>query len=738
MGAICATQKTAPAESDVDVTSTTTSSSAKNPDKVPENARKSFLQSNESWVHGQTKAKADFLKKIDGMAITEEEESTKAVEEDDSNDADISDMNDERFRLGEQQLLQQHDHELLGESEDLCKENKDWNDPHHKIAKSESDTAMILECLSKHFLFSTLARSALQTIVDEMETEQLNKDDILFHEKHNDKFYIIKSGRVKWEAQNGDVKIYPTPNGDRGFGDMALMVDLSADLEGKTTVIDPDTTVFTLHRLQFHRIAIEETRREAARLLSILKKVNLFRRKLDGAQMADVADHLITVNFKDGATIVKEGDIGKNFYILETGEVTMHKGRDPEPLATLEPGSFFGEQALLSEKPRKATFLAKGDVKCLVLGRDQFKDMFGHMRARFHSVHRKREDEIETKALSKLEKLNAEDLDYIQVIGKGSFGLVFLAKRKAANADAPPLAVKQIEKVCLVETGQQFNVVREKELMQRMSHPHIAKLWSSYSDSDSVYFVVEYLAGGHVYHWLWKSKLKFSLERTRIYAACVADSLIYMHSLNILYRDLKLENLCLDHKGVVKLIDFGLSKEVTGRTFTTAGTPEYMAPEMIQGRGHHKGVDYWALGIAIFEMLCGFTTFGMWVNKQPPTDMLVFRRVNGSKPKFPKKFDADAKEIVRGFLNKRQNERLGCKKCDGIGIREMAFFKTVDWAAIRDGKQEMPFKPPCKNINDRSCHMKSLDEKWHDHVPDRYTPSGRRYEALWSQHFPLE
>eukprot|EP00939_MAST-03C_sp_MAST-3C-sp1_P000671 g671.t1 len=714
------------------------------------------MQSNENWVHEQTKAKADFLKKIDDMVLEEggeeeaeeekEEEradspsSKSAAETDDEDDEiDISDMNNERMRLGEQKMAEQHDHELLGESEDLCKENKEWKAPHLKIAKTQSERDLIMQCLSKHFLFSTLPNSALQTIVDEMDKEELRKGDVIFEEKHNDKFYVINTGRVKAQSADGIAcKYFPTESGDRGFGDIALMVDVQAH-DMKNMMVDEDGSAFTLHRIQFHRIAVEESRKEAERLLKILKKVSLFRRKLDDNQMAAIADHLITATFKNGETIVKEGDHGKNFYILEQGEVTMHKGRDREPLATLETGSFFGEQALLSDNPRKATFLAKGDeVTCLVLGRDQFKDMFGHMRARFHSVHQKREDQIETNALAKLEKLSAGDLDYLQVIGKGSFGLVFLAKRKAATDDAPPIAVKQIEKVCLVETGQQFNVVREKQLMQRMCHPHIARLWSTYSDRDSVYFVVEYLAGGHVYHWLWKSKLKFSLERTRIYSACVADALIYMHSQNILYRDLKLENLCLDHKGVVKLIDFGLSKEVQGRTYTTAGTPEYMAPEMINGRGHHKGVDYWALGIAIFEMLCGFTTFGMWVNKQPPSDMLVFKRVNGSRPKFPKNMDPEAKQIIIGFLKKRQNERLGCLKCDGVGIREMTFFKKIDWDTLQAGKQEVPFKPPCKNINDSTCHMKSLDEKWRGHVPDRYVPTGRRYELQWAQHFPAE
>ena len=108
--------------------------------------------------------------------------------------------------------------------------------------------------------------------------------------------------------------------------------------------------MFTLHRLQFHRIAIEQTRRETERLLSILGRVELFKRKLTDEQMEDLADHLISVTFEDGDTIVKEGTIGKNFYIVESGSVNVHKGKDMEPIATLAHDSFFGDQSLLADK----------------------------------------------------------------------------------------------------------------------------------------------------------------------------------------------------------------------------------------------------------------------------------------------------------------------------------------------------------------------------------------------------
>jgi len=465
-------------------------------------------------------------------------------------------------------------------------------------------------------------------------------------------------------------------------------------------------------------------------------------KSLTETQLMEFADHLVQVRFAPGETIVKERDTGKNFYIVEKGVVTMHKGRDRNPILEIREGHFFGERALLSNAPRQNTFRAKGDVICLVLGSGQFHDMFGdHLKNHMDDVHKARQEEIKMVPYD-CESFDPRSVSFRRYIGKGSFGLVSMVSWKD-KPDSDPLAVKQIEKKCLVKTGQMYNVVREKKIMQLLQHPHIAKLEGTYSDADSLFFVLEYLAGGHVYHWLWKARLKFTLKRARLYTACVADSLIYMHSKNILYRDLKLENLCLNHRGVIKLIDFGLSKHTEKKTFTTAGTPEYMAPEMITGRGHHKAVDYWALGISMYEMICGFTTFGMWVNKNPPSDLVVFQRSSMKKPKFPSGFDEDAKMLVLRLLEKNPAKRLGCLKCGGDGIRKSEFYSSVDWKKVQSGTSEIPFKPPCTDINDTNCHENKLNDKYKYYKAEAYVPDmvkgtingETHYDNLWDQHF---
>jgi CRP-like cAMP-binding protein len=321
-------------------------------DDAKKKARESFKKSNESWVYEQTQKKKDLLQNLNKSPSASKVGFSSIPEDEETS---LSDMNEMRLRLGEEDALEQHDHELLGESEELCIEDKKWTMPHNKITKSPDEIDVIQKCLSTHFLFSTLSQRAIDLCIDEMERETLQKGTTVFEEEHNDKFYIILSGKVKAVRPDGKEEFIPNESGERGFGDIALMVDIPANAVNKITVAET-ASVFTLHRLQFHRIAIEETRRETQRLLSILGRVDLFKRKLTDEQMEDLADHLITVKFKDGDTIVKEGTVGKNFYIVEEGQVNVHKGKEMEPIATLAHDSFFGDQSLLADKPRTSHF----------------------------------------------------------------------------------------------------------------------------------------------------------------------------------------------------------------------------------------------------------------------------------------------------------------------------------------------------------------------------------------------
>ena len=193
-------------------------------------------------------------------------------------------------------------------------------------------------------------------------------------------------------------------------------------------------------------------------------------------------------------------------------------------------------------------------------------------------------------------------------MGTGTFGRVRLVYHRALNRT---FALKMLQKTQIVALKQQANIINEKELLSRIDHPFILTLYDTYKDRDRLYMLLEVVQGGELFSRLQTSSTPGRIvpADARFYTSCVLDAFEYLHSLSIVYRDLKPENLLIDACGYLKLVDFGFAKVVKDRTYTLCGTPEYLAPELVLGKGHDKGVDYWALGILLFEQVAGFSPF---------------------------------------------------------------------------------------------------------------------------------
>jgi protein kinase A len=218
-----------------------------------------------------------------------------------------------------------------------------------------------------------------------------------------------------------------------------------------------------------------------------------------------------------------------------------------------------------------------------------------------------------------------KDLKVIGTLGKGSFGHVQLVKHKKSGMT---YALKSVSKAQIVETCQQSHIISEKQTMAKLNSPFLIRLYATYKDKNQLYFLLEPSLGGELFTVLRKRKL-FSDSVAAFYAASVVLGFEYMHSLDIVYRDLKPENLLLDKNGHLKITDFGFAKVLKGRTWTLCGTPDYLAPEIVQMRGHGKGVDWWTLGILIFEMLASYPPF---FDEDP---MKTYSKILHNTPKFP-------------------------------------------------------------------------------------------------------
>lgn len=198
-------------------------------------------------------------------------------------------------------------------------------------------------------------------------------------------------------------------------------------------------------------------------------------------------------------------------------------------------------------------------------------------------------------------RMSLEDFDIKQTIGTGSFARVHIAKSKI---NEKYYAIKAINKKDLITRRQLDHAQNERYILSSVRHPFVVKLWGTFQTETHVFLVMDYISGGELFRMLRKNK-KFTEDQTRFYAAEVMLAIEYLHTLDIAYRDIKPENILIDQRGHVKLTDFGFAKIVPCTTWTVCGTPDYLAPEIIRSQGYTKAVDWWGLGVLIYEMLTG-------------------------------------------------------------------------------------------------------------------------------------
>ncbi|GBM92702.1 Protein kinase DC2 [Araneus ventricosus] len=234
----------------------------------------------------------------------------------------------------------------------------------------------------------------------------------------------------------------------------------------------------------------------------------------------------------------------------------------------------------------------------------------------------------------------------------GSFGRVVLCRRKKDNRY---YAMKILEIADVIQLKQVDHVKNEKSLLVQVQHPFIIELLWTHHDESCLYMLFEYACGGELFTYL-RNAGRFCSTTSMFYAAEIVLALEYLHKLNIAYRDLKPENLLLDRDGHLKITDFGFAKKLTDKTWTLCGTPEYLAPEIIQSKGHNKAVDWWALGILIYEMLAGFPPF---FDTNP---FAIYEKILAGKIDWPKHIDPIAKDLIKKLLVPDRAKRLGNMK----------------------------------------------------------------------------
>uniref|UniRef100_A0A087Y6G2 protein kinase C n=3 Tax=Poecilia TaxID=8080 RepID=A0A087Y6G2_POEFO len=306
-------------------------------------------------------------------------------------------------------------------------------------------------------------------------------------------------------------------------------------------------------------------------------------------------------------------------------------------------------------------------------------------------------EECEDQPVSPLKRMKVEDFKYTSVLGRGHFGKVLLAEFKKTGR---LYAIKALKKRDIVTRDEVDSLMSEKRIFEMINasrHPFLVYLHGCFQTADHVCFVMEYLPGGDLMIHIHTDV--FSEAQTRFYSACVLLGLEFLHLNKIIYRDLKLDNILMDAEGFVKITDFGLCKEGMGhgdQTSTFCGTPEFLAPEVLTDDTYTRAVDWWGMGVLIYEMLVGESPFPGEDEEE------VFDSIVNDDVQYPASLPADAVSIMQKLLKKNPLKRLGAGERDANEVKGEKFFETIDWEALMARKLTPPFVPSIKEPTDVS------------------------------------
>ncbi|GAA5873705.1 hypothetical protein JCM1840_003008 [Sporobolomyces johnsonii] len=296
---------------------------------------------------------------------------------------------------------------------------------------------------------------------------------------------------------------------------------------------------------------------------------------------------------------------------------------------------------------------------------------------------------------AKPEPLTIDSFELLKVIGKGSFGKVMQVRKKDTGRI---YALKTIRKAHIVSRSEVIHTLAERTVLATVNSAFIVPLKFSFQSPEKLYLVLAYVNGGELFHHL-QLEGKFSEERTRFYTAELLSALDCLHKMDVVYRDLKPENILIDFTGHLVLCDFGLCKlnmSENERTNTFAGTPEYLSPELILGEGYSRTVDWWTLGVLMYEMLSGLPPFFEDDHQK------MYRRIVEEPLTFPPTITGSARHLLQGLLQKDPADRLGSQGSGADEIRRHLFFYGLDWKKLERREYVPPFRPSVESAVDTS------------------------------------
>ena len=332
---------------------------------------------------------------------------------------------------------------------------------------------------------------------------------------------------------------------------------------------------------------------EKSSFIEQLKKVNLFK-NFTNAKLENLSKKIKVEKVANGKNLITQGEEGTRFYIIKKGQVDIFV--NDKYIRTMNENEYLGDRALFFKEPRSATAKAHGDMEAYYLEKDAFETV----------IEKNLKDYLRDRLYLQDNTVQLNDLIYYMKLGSGSYGNVSLVK---SSKNKFFYAIKNISCKQILYTQLHQNLELERSILVKIDHPFIVKLVKTMKDKNYVYFLMDYIKGRELFDVIRDIGL-LNKYQTQFYGASIMLAVQYLHERKFIYRDIKPENIMVLGNGFIKLIDFGTAKEITDRTKTIIGTPHYMAPEVILGEGYTFKVDFWSIGICMYEFMCGGVPFG--------------------------------------------------------------------------------------------------------------------------------
>jgi len=551
-----------------------------------------------------------------------------------------------------------------------------------KKKKSSKTLSFLLKELRNCDLLSPLTTDQIAAMAKEMSIREFDSNKYIIREESDgDELFVLEMGKVQVSYQDEDGKetVLRSVSAPVTFGEIALLFNTprTASIQALEHCV-----AWTINRYEFSAIISSLNKSIYVERSAFLRDVH-FLSHLSDYDIAKIANLAKDGKYTKHKFIVKEGDDGDTFFILTEGTCNVYqvdKAKKQVLVNQMNVGDHFGEKALKTTKnKRTASVQVVSDLaQCLIITEADVRRLIGDI----EDVYPDRPvDKKISGSGSVRHSIELNELNEIRIIGEGGFGKVSLVNRGAEF-----YAQKQV----LKKKTNALEVELEKEIMTS-DNQFIVKLHGMISDYEYHYFLMEACLGGDLMSLLQTKKF-LPESQAKFYAAALIEAIRFLHKNNVIYRDIKPENMLLDKNGYVKLSDFGLARRThpDEKRYTFCGTPEYMAPELFMKQGHDFSVDLWAIGVFIYELTQGEAPF-----KDPKETVKGIRRV-----RFPKPTTAECQKLVSELCTTNPVYRLGNSKQGFKEIRSHPWYTRFDWKKFRSRELKAPWLPTLEHESD--------------------------------------